>query len=110
MKLENGLSKIKKGFRVWKGDVNATIERIQEESKKVEPDSDEFRRLRASLEQEYKNKKLAKELRRGGLSWDRILMVMAILAVAGFGFALDLESPKALKIAGLVLKLPMVKV
>lgn len=74
------------------------------------PGSETYERLRQQMDQELKNKKLVKEMKTMGLSADKILMVIVILVIAGFGFALDLDSPKAMKIAQFVLKLPMVKV
>lgn len=104
------VDKIKKAWKLRKCDIDEVVERIQKASKEVNPGTEEFSRLRRDLEQEYKNKKLVKEMRRGGLSWDKILMVVAILVIAGFAFCLDMESPKALKIAQLVLKLPICKI
>lgn len=104
------IEKWKKARQLKKSDIDTTIKRIQEASANADPGSEEFRRLRADLEQEYKNKKLCKELRFMGLSADKVLMVSVILLIAGFGFALDLDSPKALKIASFALKLPICKV
>ena len=104
------LNKWKKAIQLKKCDIDEVIARIQEQTKGVDPGSEEFSRLRKDLEQEYRNKKLVKELRHGGLSADKILMVVTIFVIAGFAFCLDLESPKALKIAQLVLKLPICKV
>lgn len=95
---------------VKKSDIEETIRRIQEKRNAVEPGTPEFRQLSGDLEQELKNKKLYKEARSFGIKPDTILIMLMVLAVAGFGFALDLESPKALKIASFVLKLPGVKV
>ena len=104
------LCKWKKAWKLRKSDIDEVIGRIQEQTKNVDPGSEEFSRLRKDLEQEYRNKKLVKEMKRFGIPADKILMVVAILAIAGFAFCLDLESPKALKIAQLVLKLPICKV
>ena len=104
------LDKIKLARELRKSDIDETIKRIQEASKNVDPGSEQFRRLREDLEQEYRNKQLCKETRFMGLSADKVLMVAVILVIAGFGFALDTDSPKALKIASFVLKLPMCKV
>lgn len=100
----------KKARELKRQDIDETIRRIQEASKNADPGSEEFRRLRTDLEQEYKNKKLCKEMKFMGLSPDKILMVAVVLVIAGFGFALDMDSPKALKIASFVLKLPVCKV
>lgn len=92
---------------------NRLIEEILQLEARIappKPGTEEFAKLRKDLEQELKNKKLVKEMRMMGLSADKILMVAVILLIAGFGFALDLESPKALKIASFALKLPMCKV
>lgn len=104
------MDKIKLAKELRKKDVDETIRRIQKASEKAEPGSEEFKKLRADLEQELKNKKLYKEMRFLGISPDKILMALIILVIAGFGFALDLDSPKALKIASFALKLPMCKV
>ena len=106
----NFIDKMKKAWKLRKNDIDEVIARIQEETKNVDPGSDEFARLRKDLEQEYRNKKLVKEMKRFGIPADKILMVAAVLVIAGFAFCLDLESPKALKIAQLVLKLPICKV
>lgn len=103
------MEKWKKAMKLRKSDINETIRRIQEASKQVEPGSEEFKRLRADLEQELKNKKLCREMRFLGISADKVLMVAVVLAIAGFGFALDMDSPKALKIAQFALKLPILK-
>lgn len=105
----NFAEKWKKAMKLRKNDINETIRRIQEASKKVDPGSEEFKRLRADLEQEYKNKKLCREMRFMGISADKVLMVAVVLIIAGFGFALDMDSPKALKIAQFALKLPILK-
>ena len=104
------ITKLKKAIKMKKSDIDEVIARIQERTKEVDPGSEEFAKLRKDLEQEYRNKKLVKELRHGGLSADKILMVVTIFVIAGFAFCLDLESPKALKIAQLVLRLPICKV
>lgn len=106
----NAIEKIKKAHQLKKDDIQETIRRIQEASKKVEPGSEEFARLRDDLEQELRNKKLLKETKILGMPADKLLMIAVILVIAGFGFALDLESPKALKIASFALKLPICKV
>lgn len=103
------MEKWKKAMKLRKSDINETIRRIQEASKQVEPGSEEFKRLRADLEQELKNKKLCREMRFLGISADKVLMVAVVLVIAGFGFALDMDSPKALKIAQFALKLPILK-
>ena len=92
------------------GKITDEIVKLQEKMGAPKPGSEEFARLRKDLEQELKNKKLVKEMKFMGLSADKILMVAVILIIAGFGFALDLESPKALKIAQFALKLPICKV
>ena len=106
----NLIDKWKRARELRKSDIDQTIKRIQDASLQVDPGSDEFRRLRTDLEQEYKNKKLCKEMRFFGISADKIMMVVTILIIAGFGFALDMDSPKALKIASFALKLPICKV
>lgn len=105
----NLIEKWKKARDIKKSDINETIRRIQERTKQVDPGSEEFRNLRYCLEQELRNKKLVKETKMLGISPDKAIMIAVILVIAGFGFALDLESPKALKIAQFVLKLPIVK-
>lgn len=104
------IDKWKKSQELKKMDIEETIARIREKTKDVDPGSEEFRRLRQDLEQELRNKKLVKEMRFMGLSADKVLMVAVVLLIAGFGFALDLDSPKALKIASFALKLPICKV
>lgn len=104
------IDKWKKARQLNRSDIQETIRRIQERTKEVDPGSEEFRRLRVDLEQELKNKKLMREMRFMGISADKALMVAVILVIAGFGFALDLDSPKALKIASFALKLPICKV
>ncbi len=100
---------ILKSVNLNKNDINETIRRIQEKTKEVDPGSEEFRRLRVDLEQELKNKKLVKEMRFGGIRLETALCIAAVFVLAGFGFALDMDSPKALKIAQFVLQTPLVK-
>lgn len=102
--------RIKLARTLRKKDIDETIQRIQKASKEADPGSEEFRKLRMDLEQELKNKKLYRELRFMGISPDKILFALLVLLIAGFGFALDLDSPKALKIAQFALKLPICKV
>ena len=104
------IKKWKAASKLRRSDISETIRRIQEKTREVDPGSEEFRRLRVDLEQELKNRKLMKEMRFMGVSPDKILMIAVILVIAGFGFALDLDSPKAIKIASFVLKLPICKV
>ena len=106
----NSLAAYLKAKGIRKSDIEETIRRIQEKRNKTEPGTEEFRRLSEDLEQELKNKKLYKEARSFGIKPETILLIGMVLAIAGFGFALDLESPKALKIASFVLKLPGVKI
>lgn len=95
---------------VKKSDIEETIRRIQAKRNAAEPGTEEFRRLSVDLEQELKNKKLYKEARSFGIKPDTVLIMLMVLLVSGFGFALDLDSPKALKIASFALKLPGVKI
>lgn len=94
---------------IKKCDIEEAIRRIQAKRATVEPGTEEWRRLSGDLEQELKNEKMYKEAKRFGLSWDTIAIIVMVLTISGFAFALDLESPKALKIASYVLKLPGVK-
>ena len=94
--------------RLNRMDIQEAIRRIQERSETIKPGTPEWKELRSNLEQELKNKKLARELRFFGISADKVFVVCAVMVIAGFGFALDLDSPKALKIAQFVLKLPIV--
>lgn len=94
---------------VKKCDIEEAIRRIQAKRKEIDPGTEEWRRLSVDLEQELKNEKMYKEGHRFGLSWDTIAIIAMVLTISGFAFALDLESPKALKIASFVLKLPGVK-
>ena len=99
------LEKWKKARKLKRGGIEETLMRIEEATKNAEPGSESFNRLRKDYEQELKNKKLVKEMKFMGISWDKILLVCVILLIAGFGFALDLESPKAIKIAQFVLSI-----
>ena len=110
MNLENLLLKRflnKKGMD--KREIEEAIKRIEEERAKATPGTEEWRRLSVDLEQEMKNMKALREARKFGLSWDTIAIIVLVLGVSIFGFALDLESPKALKIASYVLKMPGVR-
>lgn len=98
-----------KAAKMRKSDINETIRRIQAKTREVDPGSEEFRRLRVDLEQELKNKKLVKEMRFGGVRLDTALCIATVFVLAGFGFALDMDSPKALKIAQFVLNTPLVR-
>lgn len=99
------LAKLKKAKELKKYDIDETLRRIQEERKYAEPGSEEFARLQEAYERELKNKKLVKEMKFLGFSPEKILIAVGMLLVAGFGFALDLDSPKALRIAQFVLGL-----
>lgn len=101
--------KLVKSAKANKSDINETIRRIQMKTREVDPGSEEFRRLRVDLEQELKNKKLVKEMRFGGVRLDTALCIATVFVLAGFGFALDMDSPKALKIAQFVLQTPLVR-
>ena len=98
-----------KAAKLRRSDINETIRRIQMKTREVDPGSEEFRRLRVDLEQELKNKKLVKEMRFGGVRLDTALCIATVFVLAGFGFALDMDSPKALKIAQFVLNTPLVR-
>ena len=98
-----------KAAKMRKSDINETIRRIQAKTREVDPGSEEFRRLRVDLEQELKNKKLVKDMRFGGIRLDTALCIATVFVIAGFGFALDMDSPKALKIAQFVLNTPLVR-
>lgn len=97
--------KWKKAREMKKRDIDKVLKRIEEETALTEPGSEEFKRLRESYEQELKNKKLVKEMRFLGFSIDKILMVVGMLLVMGFGVALDMDSPKAMKIATFALNM-----
>lgn len=101
----NFIDKWKKARKLKRGNIEELLRRIDEESKECDPDSEQFKRLRQAYEQELKNKKLVKEMKLMGLQFDKILLIAVILLIAGFGFALDMESPKALKIAQFVLSI-----
>lgn len=100
---------VAKSAKMRRSDINETIRRIQAKTREVDPGSEEFRRLRVDLEQELKNKKLVKEMRFGGVRLDTALCIATVFVLAGFGFALDMDSPKALKIAQFVLNTPLVR-
>lgn len=93
------IEKWKKCRKLRGYDVNDALKRIEEARKKVEPGTEEFDRLAKEYEQELKNKKLIKEMKFLGFKPESILIAALILIIAGFGFALDLDSPKAIKIA-----------
>jgi hypothetical protein len=98
-------AKMKKAHELKKYDIDATLQRIQEARAKCTPGTPEFARLQEAYELELKNKKLVKEMKYLGFPKDKILLVVGMLVIAGFGFALDLDSPKALKSAQFVLSL-----
>ena len=100
-----GIANYLKMNGVRKCDIEETIRRIQKKMDESEPGSDEMGRRGSQMEQALKNKKLYKEAKRFGLSWDTVLIVIAALGITYFGFCLDLESPRALKIAGQGLRL-----
>lgn len=99
------IEKWKKSRELKAYDIDATLVRIKEERALAEPGTPEFEALQRAYEQELKNKKLVKEMKFLGFPPDKILMVVVTLVIAGFGFALDMDSPKALKIAQFVLGL-----
>lgn len=86
---------------VKKSDIEDAIRRIQAKRAGVEPGTEEWQKLSAALEQELKNEKLYKEAHRFGISAETVLLILAAFTITGFGLMLDLESPKALKIADL---------
>lgn len=90
---------------VRKCDIEETIRRIQKKMDATDAGTPEMTVLGSQMEQALKNKKLYKEAQRFGLSWDTVLIVLAAVGITYFGFCLDLESPRALKIAGQGLKL-----
>lgn len=99
------LEKLKKARELNNYDIDETLRRIQEERKNAEPGTDEFARLQEAYEKELKNKKLVQEMKYLGFPPDKIILTIGMLIIAGFGFALDLDSPKALRIAQFVLGL-----
>ncbi len=98
-------AKQKAAKELKKRDIDKVLKRIEEETELADPGSEEFKRLRESYEQELKNKKLVKEMRFLGFPIDKIIVVCGMLIIMGFGVALDMDSPKAMKLATFVLNL-----
>jgi hypothetical protein len=107
----DGLVKNLKMNGVRKCDIEETIRRIQKKMDETDAGTDEMTKLGIQMEQALKNKKLYKEAKRWGISWDTVAIVVFAGAITYFGFCLDLESPRALKIATQGLKLlPAIKI
>ena len=86
-------------------DFDDTMVRIVNASKKVDPGSEEWRKLRMDYEQEIKSKKLAQELRFAGVPWIQVVFICGMLVISGMAFLLDMDSPKATKIADKLISL-----
>lgn len=99
------LKKFKAARKLRHHDIEATLRRIRKEREYAQPGTEEFKRLQEDYERELKNRKLVKEMRYLGWSPDKIILVVGMLLVAGLGVMLDLDSPKALKIAQFALNL-----
>lgn len=104
-KVKCGYEKLKSKCKRKKYDIDDVLKRIESMRAEAEPGSDEFRRLAKDYEQELQHKKLVKELRKTGVAWDKILAIVAMLIIAGFGFCLDMDSPKGSKIASSVISI-----
>ena len=91
------LEKTKNWFKEKRNkyDINATLKRIAEKSRDVDPGSEEFRKLRMDYEQELKNKRLTQELALAGVPWIQIVFICGMLFISGLAFLLDMDSPKA---------------
>ena len=94
---------------VQKSDIENTIRRIQEQTDKADPGSEQMTKLGVQMEQALKNKKLFKEAKRFGLDPNTVLMALLLFGISAFAFSLDLEIPMALKHAGYLTKLPIAK-
>ena len=101
------LEKAKSWFKEKRNkyDIKEQLRRIAEASQKVDPGSEEFRRLRLDYEQELKNRRLAQELRTAGVPWIQIVFICGMLLVSGLAFVLDMDSPKALRNADRLINL-----
>lgn len=86
-------------IKIKKYDVDDAMARIEELRKQAKPGTDEWRHLAMDYEQELSNKKLAKELKFLGIPAWKILVTLLILVVYGFSTCLDMDSPKAVKLA-----------
>ena len=97
--LKEKVKKIFGNFKVKKYDVDEALKRIEELRAKETPGTDEWRHLAMDYEQELNNKKLAKEMRFHGIPAWKIVVTILILVVYGFSTCLDMDSPKAIKLA-----------
>lgn len=89
--------------------IRETEDRIQERLRKVEPGSAEFTTL---LQQQQQCRDMRRTQRDTNGWWQKLMDVVRVIvfgagtiAVTGLGYALDMESPKALKIADRCTKL-----
>jgi intein/homing endonuclease len=101
----NWFEKMKKKQELKKGDIEAQKRKIEELTKDKEPGTDDYDKLRRAYEQELKNEKLIKEIGKMGVDWGKIAMWCAILVLGGGALLVEMESPKALKVATFVLNL-----
>lgn len=100
MELITHLDKIVKRKR---DPIRETEDRIQERLRKVEPGTDEFTKL---LEQQQQCKDIRRSQRDTAGWWQKLIDILRMIVYGGgalgitmLGYALDMESPKALKIA-----------
>ena len=103
--MKGWLEKIRKWFKLRHIDFNTELAVIEEEMKKVDKDSEAYQKLQEAQKRALENKKLVKSMAFFGIPPEKVMFALIIIAVAIFGFSLDLESPKALKIAQFVLNL-----
>lgn len=97
------MEKLEKVVKLKKDPIKEIEERIQERMRKVDPGTPEFKEL---LENQKQCDELRKTRRETHGWWQKCMDLLKVvvygvgaLAVTTFGYALDLESPKAMRIA-----------
>ena len=96
---------LKKWWKLRHIDFNKELAKIEDEMQKVSPDSEAYKMLQEAQKRALENKALVKKMAFFGIPPEKIMFALIIICIAVYGFSLDLESPKSMKIAQFVLNL-----
>ena len=96
---------LKKWWKLKHVDLNGELARIEEEMQKVDPNSETYKTLQEAQKRALENKALVKKMAFFGIPPEKIMFGLIIVCIAIYGFSLDLESPKSMRIASFVLNL-----